>query len=69
MVERSKPWSDAEYCAFRGISKGASAQERYKGTGPRFIKAGKRVYYDPADVYAWLDSNKISRTDERAGVA
>ncbi len=69
LVNRAKPWSDAEYCAFRGISKGASAQERYKGVGPRFIKAGKRVFYDPTDVYDWLDANKVSRTDGRPGAA
>ncbi|MDV8058249.1 MULTISPECIES: hypothetical protein [Nocardiaceae] len=44
----------------------AAAQQRYKGTGPRFIRAGSRIYYDPEDVYAWLDGNKVVRTDGAA---
>lgn len=64
-----KPWDDDEYCAFRNISKSASAQERYKGTGPRFMRVGRRVYYDPADVYAWLEGHKVDRTDQRVASA
>ena len=65
MLDRPKPWGPKQYCEFRGISEPAAAQERYKGTGPRFIKAGKTLYYDPIDVYDWLDANKVQRTDER----
>lgn len=62
---RPKPWSLTEYCEFMGISRGAAAQERYKGTGPRFIRASGRIYYDPEDVFAYLDANKLTRTDDR----
>jgi len=43
----------------------ALAQDRYKGTGPKFIKRGSRVLYRSSDVGEWLDRNTIQRTDER----
>ena len=52
-----------------GITPGAAAQQRYKGTGPKFIRVGSRIYYDPADVFAYLDANKLQRTDDRPGAA
>ena len=33
----------------------AVAQDRYKGTGPKFIKRGSRVLYRWSDVLEWLD--------------
>ncbi|MFV8381306.1 helix-turn-helix transcriptional regulator [Corynebacterium hindlerae] len=40
------------------------AQMRHEGTGPRYYKVGRRVYYRPADVEAWKESQLRSRTDE-----
>nr|WP_082282017.1 DNA-binding protein [Mycobacterium colombiense] len=40
------------------------AQDRYKGTGPKFIKRGSRVLYRWSDVLEWLDRNTIQRTDD-----
>lgn len=41
------------------------AQHRYRGTGPKFIKAGRRVLYRWADVNAWLDANTAEITGRR----
>jgi hypothetical protein len=41
------------------------AQLRYRGTGPKFIKAGRRVLYRWADVNAWLDANTAQMTGRR----
>lgn len=57
-----------EYCARYGISREAAAQERYRGTGPRFFKRGRRVYYRWADIYAWEAANTQERTGEKATV-
>ena len=44
------------------------AQMRYRGTGPRFIKAGpRRVLYRWSDVQEWLDQNTLQRTDDPRG--
>ncbi|PJE01674.1 DNA-binding protein [Mycobacterium sp.] len=40
------------------------AQDRYRGTGPKFIKCGRRVLYRWSDVSEWLDDNTIQRTDD-----
>jgi hypothetical protein len=40
------------------------AQMRYRGTGPRFIKRGRRVLYRWSDVRAYLDANTRQRTDD-----
>ena len=63
---RQSPWPNSQYCEFMKMTPAAAAQQRYKGTGPRFIRAGSRIYYDPEDVYAWLDGNKVVRTDGAA---
>ncbi|MGH3265793.1 MAG: helix-turn-helix transcriptional regulator [Trebonia sp.] len=41
------------------------AQMRYRGTGPKFVKAGRRVLYRWADVNAWLDANTAEITGRR----
>ena len=37
-----------------GVSEAALAQWRYRGTGPKFLKLGRRVMYRAVDVEAWL---------------
>lgn len=36
---------------------------RHKGGGPAFIKVCRKVYYRRRDVEAWIDSNRMVRTD------
>jgi hypothetical protein len=40
------------------------AQMRYRGTGPRFVKRGRRVLYRWSDVRDYLNANTIQRTDD-----
>lgn len=40
---------------------------RTTGRGPKYIKVGRRVLYDPRDVAAWLESHKVSNTAEAGG--
>ena len=40
------------------------AQDRYRGTGPKFIKRGSRVLFRWSDVLEWLDGNTFQRTDD-----
>ncbi len=37
---------------------------RHVGGGPIFVKAGRRVVYDQADLDAWLDGLKVKSTSE-----
>lgn len=43
----------------RHISEGALAQERFAGTGPRYVKLGRRVYYRASDLEAWLAEHTV----------
>lgn len=46
------------------------AQMRYRGTGPKFCKVGRRkVIYRWADVQDYLDANTCQRTDDPRGAA
>lgn len=39
-------------------------RHRLAGTGPKFIKAGRRVLYRRADLEAWAEANTFSSTAE-----
>ena len=37
---------------------------RHKGGGPQYLKVGPRkVYYRRADIEAWIEENRFTRTD------
>jgi predicted DNA-binding transcriptional regulator AlpA len=42
---------------------------RNTGRGPRFAKLGRRVMYDSADLAAWVEASKRTRTKEKGGAA
>ncbi len=37
---------------------------RLEGTGPRFVKFGRRVLYRPEDVAIWADEHAVRSTAE-----
>jgi hypothetical protein len=47
-----------------GVSPGTLENWRVQGVGPKFIKAGKRVFYDPADIEAWKACHRFQSTSE-----
>lgn len=46
------------------VTEGAMAKWRVAGEGPRFIRVGRRICYDPNDVAAWLDTRRVSSTSQ-----
>lgn len=56
----------AEAAEYLRTTTAALAQDRYRGTDPKFIKHGSRVLYRWSDVSEWLGHNTFQRTDERA---
>lgn len=46
------------------VTEGTLAKWRVYGNGPRFIRVGRRIAYDPADVAAWLDTRRVNSTSE-----
>jgi hypothetical protein len=53
-----------EVATYRRTTSAALANERHKGKGPKYKKLGGRVYYDWADVLAWIEANTLTRTDD-----
>jgi hypothetical protein len=48
------------------ISVNTLAKWRMTGAGPKYVKMGWRVYYDPADIEAFIESSKRISTAEVA---
>jgi predicted DNA-binding transcriptional regulator AlpA len=40
------------------------AKMRVQGGGPRYVKLGRRVCYDPIDLSEWIELNKRRNTSE-----
>lgn len=58
----------SQVAAVLGTTEPGLAQMRYRGTGPKFCKVGRKVVYRWSDVRAYLDANTLQRTDDRRGV-
>ena len=56
----------AEYL---GLGKSTLDKLRVAGDGPVFIKIGKRVVYDPADLDAWFAAHKHTSISDSAASA
>ncbi len=60
--------SPAEVAKVLHTSEAGLAQLRYRGTGPKFIRVGRRrVIYRWSDVRAYLDAHTCQRTDDPRG--
>jgi predicted DNA-binding transcriptional regulator AlpA len=68
-VTSRKKLSTYEAAAYLGLGKSTLDKMRVTGIGPAFIKIGKRVVYDPADLEAWSAQHKRSNTSQSAAAA
>lgn len=39
---------------------------RTKGAGPAYVRLGRRAYYEPDAVDAWIEANRFTGTTEEA---
>lgn len=53
---------------FPGTTDQSWAARRYKGTGPRYVKLGKSVFYREEDITRWVEENLHERTDKRVAI-
>ncbi|KUO56897.1 MAG: hypothetical protein APF80_11205 [Alphaproteobacteria bacterium BRH_c36] len=51
----------ADYC---GSSVSTFEKLRVFGGGPQYVKLGRRVVYDPADLNKWLEENRRRSTSD-----
>lgn len=58
---------------FPGTTDQTWAAKRHRGNGPVFIRLGgrdgRRIYYRRADIEAWLEESRFTRTDRAAAPA
>lgn len=54
--------SPEDFAKLTGVPAGTQAQWRYRGVGPVFIKAGRRVLYSRRAVEEWLEANTHTQT-------
>ena len=47
-----------------GLAKQTLAVLRVEGGGPKYVKLGRRVLYDPTDIASWIEANKRANTSE-----
>ena len=52
-----------------GLTKSTLNKYRGTGYGPRYLKIGRRVLYDTADLDVWLDQHKRRSTADTGEVA
>lgn len=53
-----------EAAAYCGSSASTFEKLRLFGGGPRFVKIGRRVVYDPADLDQWLAAHRRTSTSD-----
>jgi hypothetical protein len=56
----------AEAAPLIGVEPKTAENWRCLGFGPKFIRAGRRVVYDPADIEVWKASRRVGSTSEMA---
>lgn len=54
---------------YPGTNRQFWAQHRYRGTGPAYMKLGRKIFYRPEDVAAWEAASVRTRTDEPTAAA
>jgi hypothetical protein len=62
VTEQISPLTTEELAARWKMHPKSLANWRVSGEGPRYIKLGKRVLYDVADIEAWEQKNKKKST-------
>ena len=56
MVQKGYPTEQA--ADYVGLSRASLVTRRWRGTGPKFIKLGRRVIYLKEDLDTWLESHR-----------
>lgn len=53
---------------FVGVAMQTLARWRCDGSGPQFIRVGRKIMYAVADLTAWMNARRVSSTSEVAKV-
>jgi predicted DNA-binding transcriptional regulator AlpA len=64
--ERRQMLRTPEAAVYCGSSASTFEKLRLTGGGPRYLKLGRRVAYDPADLDVWLSTKRRTSTSVAA---
>jgi len=64
MTESRRMMDTTEAAAYAKLGKSTLDKLRVLGGGPHFLKIGRRVIYDIADIDDWLSSHRRRSTSE-----
>lgn len=59
-MDRQRLWTPEDVSTYLGVPIETLYRWRYLGTGPKAVRIGKHLRYDPADVYAWVAERKAA---------
>jgi predicted DNA-binding transcriptional regulator AlpA len=63
-TQHRKPINASEAAEYLGISVSTLSKRRVFGGGPKYLKLGRRVVYDPRDLDAWLNAHRRASTSD-----
>ncbi|WP_031386509.1 helix-turn-helix transcriptional regulator, partial [Desulfonatronum thiodismutans] len=59
--------TEDELCAYLGKSKAWAQRSRLDGSGPSFIKVGRKPLYRLDAIHSWLESRTRTSTSDQGG--
>lgn len=65
MFNATKLYSQTEVAQTLGKSEAWAERSRWDGSGPKFVKIGRKVMYRGSDLNNWLDERVCSSTADR----
>jgi predicted DNA-binding transcriptional regulator AlpA len=68
-TQHRKPINASEAAEYLGISVSTLSKRRVFGGGPKYLKLGRRVVYDPRDLDAWLNAHRRASTSDAGAQA
>jgi len=57
--------ADEDADPFIGVTRKTRANWRVAGRGPRFVRAGKKIFYHPDDIAEWVNARRVSSTSAK----
>ncbi|MBY0298553.1 MAG: helix-turn-helix domain-containing protein [Methylobacterium sp.] len=68
-IERDKLLTTSQAASYLGVTKNYLERLRVFGTGPVFIKSGRQVRYDRADLDEWRPARRCRSTSDNGATA
>ena len=67
MFDANKIYTQSEVAEALGKSEAWAERARWNGSGPKFLKLGRRVVYRGSDLLLWIESRvRVSTADRGA---